>query len=588
MIVAALVKRYEDTLEVPVGWQKRDVSYALDIDERGRLLDVILLEWDEAVGKKNVRRKKSLTLPLEFGRQSPKAYEIANFLCDDGNYMLGLDPLKFEAARKFHERLLSGVDAPQARAVIAYFNAGIPQFPEDKLPALVKASTMKYVFHFNMRHIDYEDESVRAAWDAFYGKPRGETIRCLVTGNEDEPQKNHNKLHLYGGVTFGAPLIGVNKESFTSYGRKVEERAADVGKYSAFAYFTALSALLMDSKHNKLIGGDTLVYWADKNGEVEEEFFANLFDPPETDIENELNTIAKRMAEGAWANGIQADRLFYLLCLSPNAGRISVRFFHVAAFGDIIRNIQSHHLRMDVVCDGKSRVNLVSLKKILAETTEKNDDSYASPLIGGQLLQCILTDTTYPIALYHAILLRIRAGGDINSVKSAIVKAVLIKNFGEREVTTVALNEGSNIKAYVLGRLFSVLEQLQVSANRPFDQERLQEDASKSSDTEQMQKPAKIRTTIRNRYFASACANPRNVFPTLLSLSTHHSAKLGNDAFFVYFEKLKGDLLERIDVETSFPAALSLRDQGQFILGYYHQKQWFYDKKKKEEVSGNE
>jgi CRISPR-associated protein Csd1 len=56
----------------------------------------------------------------------------------------------------------------------------------------------------------------------------------------------------------------------------------------------------------------------------------------------------------------------------------------------------------------------------------------------------------------------------------------------------------------------------------------------------------------------------------------HHATKLDNS---VFYEKLKTELLCKINVENSFPKALSLENQGRFILGYYHQTQDFYTKK---------
>ena len=559
MIVSALVKRYEDQSEVPAGWQKREVSYALEIDGQGRLLDVILLEVDEKIGKRTVRRKKPLTLPQEIPRAGLKAYETANFLCDDGNYMLGLNPLKFESARRFHERLLDGVDSPQARAILAYFRAGPPEFPADKLFDKKKAAIIKYVFQFDMRHVDYEVNTVRRAWDVHYSANVGETIRCLVTGEDDVPLSVHGKLHIRGGQPSGSSLISANAESFTSYGKTKDDRAADVGKYAADAYVSALETLLKDQRRSKPIGGDTLLYWAEKGGEAEEGIFADMLAPPKSDDDAELAAVAARIARGGWAEEYRADRMFYLLCLSPNAGRISVRFFHAGIFADIIRNIQSHHSRMEIAPDGRTPFNFIPLWLILAETTVKGSASDANPLLGGQLLGCVLKGGRYPITLYNSILSRVRAGSDISKTKAAVVKAVLIKNYDESEVTTVALNEESNNKAYVLGRLFSVLEQLQDKANGS--------------------------TNIRSRYFASANANPGSVFPTLLSLSMHHSAKLDNDTFF---EKQKGRLLDRLDGVAPFPAALGIDDQGRFIVGYYHQRQWFYTKKDKGGESVNE
>ena len=116
----------------------------------------------------------------------------------------------------------------------------------------------------------------------------------------------------------------------------------------------------------------------------------------------------------------------------------------------------------------------------------------------------------------------------------------------------MSLNTESTYIPYVLGRLFSVLEGIQQSAN-----------------------PG-INATIKDRYFNSACATPGAVFPILLKLSNSHLKKLDTGAS-VYWSKQIGDLLDRFGY--TFPNHLSIPEQGAFILGYYHQTQKRFEKK---------
>lgn len=118
----------------------------------------------------------------------------------------------------------------------------------------------------------------------------------------------------------------------------------------------------------------------------------------------------------------------------------------------------------------------------------------------------------------------------------------------------MGLNEASNETPYVLGRLFAVLEAVQMDAN-----------------------PG-INATIRDRYFNSACATPAFVFPILLKLKNSHMRKLERDkaGSKIYYEKLLTEIMGKFK---AFPKQLSLEEQGKFILGYYHQVQKRYEKK---------
>lgn len=122
----------------------------------------------------------------------------------------------------------------------------------------------------------------------------------------------------------------------------------------------------------------------------------------------------------------------------------------------------------------------------------------------------------------------------------------------------MSLSENSENRAYVLGRLFAVLEKAQQDAN-----------------------PG-INTTIKDRYFTSACATPGSIFPILLRLSAHHISK----AEYGYINEKKISLLmDKLNIKDNpFPKRLNLDDQGLFILGYYHQQKANYTKKEKGDI----
>ena len=116
----------------------------------------------------------------------------------------------------------------------------------------------------------------------------------------------------------------------------------------------------------------------------------------------------------------------------------------------------------------------------------------------------------------------------------------------------MSLNESYTHPAYVLGRLFAVLEKAQREAIGQ-----------------------NINATIKDRYFTSACAAPATVFPTLLRLAHHWTAKA---EYGGVSDRRIQELLEMLEAKP-FPSRLSLDEQGVFVLGYYHQRAAFYPKK---------
>jgi CRISPR-associated protein Csd1 len=562
MILQALVKRYEDAGDMPPpGWQTRPADFAINLDENGNVLDIIsLAEYD---GKKKMR--KMLSLPEEpSGRTSGIK---AAFLCDNDGYIFGTDEKrgkeKFAASATLHGEVLGDVHTQTAESILKFFEFyGKQDVLTEKAKSVVdvlkKTDPRNFVFMTNGK-FTHEEDSIKEAWNEYRNSSEaGESARCLVSGELDTVTTLHGKINLKNLPKGPVPLISSNRESFSSYGKTAEDPAAQIGEKAAFAYVTALNNLLKSKKHHQSVGKDTIVYWAEGKGELEAETFSWTLQPTENDTEK-LSSVMNTVSQGKMIDveGCDFARKFYLLGLSPNPGRISVRFFVTDSFGEIISNIIEHYQNMEIAAPKNDKFHYLPPWILLSETTVSKKSGDAAPLLSGQLLNNIVTGARYPQTLYNAILIRAKANEPINKTKAAIIKAVLIRNYQESEVTTVSLNPDSNNKPYVLGRLFSVLEQLQ---NR----------ASGGS----------LNATIRDRYFSSACANPGSVFSTLLMLSMRHSSKLDNA---VFYEKLKTDLLGRLDGETPFPSALSLDDQGRFILGYYHQTQDFYTSKKEKE-----
>lgn len=539
MILQSLVKRYDDSEDkIPLYWQMRPFDFDVNLDRNGNILEIT--PHTNIENKRKVRRE--LILPEEPpGRTSGIK---AGFLCDNAGYFFGLDPKrgaeKYKAAGLLHEEVLSGLQSEAAQAILAFFARPVPENLE------VEAG----IYIFRVEGVfAHEDPIIRTAWhDYKKATSEGDIVRCLVSGELDHINPLHGKIGMRGVSMGAAPFVSINADSFRSFGSTSKDPAASIGLEASFKYVAALNDLLKNPKHFKMLGQDTLVYWAEGDDSAEMNLM-DLMAEPQEDEQEKLEAIISNLSRGnlIQVEGCVFSKQFFILCLSPNAGRISVRFFHYNRFGNIVRNITQHYRNLEVV--GNNKFAFVPPWMILSETTVKKKTQDALPLLGGQLFESIITAKAYPMTLYHAILRRIRAGETVTPIKAAVLKAILIKNF-KSEVVTVALNKDSSNIPYTLGRLFSVLEQLQ-------------ERAIGSS-------------TIRQSYFSSASTNPSTVFPRLLSLSMHHADKLDNS---VWFEKLKGELIDKLDPDKPFPQTLSMQEQGEFIVGYYHQQQERYAKK---------
>lgn len=573
MILQALTRLFEDLVQqgkiARPGWGPAKISYALCLDENGMLESVVPQLTEVQVGKKTQLRPTPMELPAAVTRSSGI---LPNFLWDNSSYLLGADekgkPERsencFRACAELHHRLLDGVDTPAAKAILAFFDTWNPKEAQN-CPVLADAwqEIMKggnLVFRVNGSFAQ-EDPEIRDAWNVSYGESQGQRQQCLVTGKMDVPEAVHPTIKgVAGAQSSGAAIVSFNAPAFCSYGKE-QSLNAPVGKYAAFAYTSALNYLLADRENVHRIGDTTVVCWAE-GAEPQYDFFAgmSLFgdELPEGLTDNDLRSALRNLAQGLPCEELSLDpnRPFYILGLAPNAARLSVRFFYRDSFGTLMKNVNDHYRRMEIV---GSRYTIVPLWALLRETVNLNTtDKSPSPILAGATARAIFQGTPYPAALMEAVMLRIRAEREITPGRAAILKAYYLKKLENsdpenmKEVLTVSLNENSTNIPYTLGRLFAVYERVQKAGNE------------------------NLNTTIKDKYFNSASATPAIIFPILDNLDQKHLRKL-NPKLQSYFDDriaaLKNVLGE------CYPIRLSLPEQGSFNLGYYHQKQYDYTSK---------
>lgn len=578
MILQALVNYYEALVKkgelAQPGWVTAKISYALNIDAEGNLLGLMPLKKSVMQGKKSKEVPAELTVPEGLKRSSGVA---AQFLWDNASYFFGIDNKGdharskrcFAAARQRHLELLENAHGEIAKAIKNYFlkwdadkaaeNKHIQEFPD-----ILTNANLVFILKGKPPYAQ-EDPELQEIWNNFYNNKKSDLVgQCLVTGKTVPIAVLHPAIKgVRGGQPAGTSLVSFNAPAYESYGKE-QGANAPVSEYAAFAYGTALNYLLSSEDNTTVIGDTTIVYWA----ENVENPFTNMFRVfIKDDIvkESTLRGVFEKLSQGEAAdfNGIPINpqNKFYVLALSPNAARVSVRFFLQSSVEKIAKNLLLHQQLLDITKPAYEKNTGLPLWKLLQETANKNaKEKMATPLLAGAVFRVILEGRRYPQALLHNILLRVKADQDnkerrinkINWVKAAIIKACLVRNYKKEEIT-VNLNEENNNKAYVLGRLFAVLERLQKEVN-----------------------PG-IVSTIKDKFFNAACSTPAMIFPILIKLAGAHlkksEYKISNEQKIrLLFDKIKMD-------GQPIPTRLSLEEQGIFIMGYYHQVQAFYAKK---------
>jgi CRISPR-associated protein Csd1 len=584
MILQALVRCYESLaaagkLEKP-GWSMVKVSWGLELTPEGQIQRLWPLEIADAKGKK---RPQMIKLPA----QTKKTVGVAsNFLCENSSYILGHDnkgkPERslecFKACAARHREILTEVDHPMAKAILRFFAGWNPQTAEENAvlapewEEILKGGNLV----FCMEGVYAQDvPEIAQAWDEAYADDeKAEMGRCLVTGQKAPVAILHPSIKgIVGAQSSGAALVSFNAPSLESFGKDDRDkqgqgRNAPVSTYAAFAYTEALNYLLREPAYHSRLGDTTLIYWAEGAEEEYSSAMAGMMFSDNMEQED-LKDVMEALSSGKtvlWNKlPLNPDNRFYILGIAPNAARLAVRFFLQDTFGRFAANLDRHQKRLEIVRPAFDEREGLSVWSLLRETANPNsrDKKPPEPLVSA-LMRAVLMNTPYPAELFIQTEIRLRAEHEVSRGKAAILKAYLLRNVVElnpgnhpyKEVLQVQLNETTTYLPYRLGRLFAVLEALQLKAN-----------------------PG-INATIKDRYFNSACATPAVVFPALIRLAQNHLNKL-DGGVKVYYDKMITGLFNTMD--ESYPVRLSLQDQGIFQIGYYHQKQKFFTKKEEQE-----
>ncbi|WP_457575753.1 type I-C CRISPR-associated protein Cas8c/Csd1 [Desulfomarina sp.] len=581
MILQALHTYYQRLLEDPdteiplEGTSRENISFALVLSPDGTLMEVEDLR--EQVGKK--KRPRKLTVPEVKKRSGTKI--DPNFLWDNTVFVLGADNKKEEEKgddwivcrhKAFVEQLKKFcVDENDVglKAILQFYENQHASFIRDR-DDWSEISGTNLVFRLDgVPGFIHDRPAARIAWGKYRaGQKKAPRGQCLIEGAEVPLARLHSKIGLPGTKQKGA-LVAFNKKSFESYGKK-QSFNAPVGQRAAFAYTTALNYLLApDSRQKVRIGDMTLVFWAERQTPVED-IFADLFDPPAEEQQPEtvadqgtaikIRDLLLALRQGKQAVDIlpdlDPDVRFYLLGLSPNAARLSIRFWETNRLGTLLTRVSKHFSDISIVRQYDNEPEFPPLWRLLVQTAALGKSENILPLLAGGMARAMLTGAPYPQSLLPVVLDRIRAEGQVTYFRAALLKGFLVRNTRYKEVS-MALDNKRRDTAYVLGRLFAVLE-------------KAQEDAIPNTGV-----------TIKDKYLASASAIPGLVFHMLLKNSAHHIAKLRKDSekkkwAYGYDRKIQ----EIMDKLAGFPKTLDAEAQGLFMIGYYHQRKDLFTSKK--------
>ena len=575
------------------GWSVQKISFRLVITAQGELVRI-----EDARDRLPKRSKKGEVTGYNYkaletsvlGNTKPSGSGINPcFLWDNAAYLLGSVEAKDKAIQYFgglRERHLmyeEEINSSAYSAVCRFLEQWEPSncvsaFNNSGLDFIKDFATGNGVFRIQGDNQDVHwDGAIRTWWEnggaeKWAGKDTNNVQMgiCLASGKKAPIARLHEpKIKgVNGAQVSGAAIVSFNCSSFESYG-KSQGGNAPVSEQITHAYCSALNWLLSNDSHHVRLAESTIVFWTDAPQKEEDEEFAiftrgsiapDTLEAQDNPLLNKVAARMKKIARGSSELAPEEDKKwagtnFYILGLSPNSGRLSIRFFCCSSMKKWYDKLAAHYQALHLVSrKGWNDPEIISPGMILCETVFQKKMDRVSPLSGGALMRSILQGLPYPDSIAIDIMRRCRADGEINYIRCAYLKAWLTRRRKDHPYKlTPMLDETNTQPGYVLGRLLAVLDKTQHDALH-------------------------LERTIKDAYYGSASASPRSIFPRLMRLHVHHVNALDNDGLKVMRRKQVQEIMSLLG--SNIPAHLNLEQQGLFALGFYQQMQSLFQSTK--------
>lgn len=543
--------------KTPFGYKKETIFYALEIDKNGDLVNIVDVSQGE---------NKGITLVCPSDGKPESSGAVPRFLWGSFKYFFRTTKKRdkkskqfknvgdkfFLSNKQFHEELLKSADSVEATAVLKFFSndrAINRAFTDSECDEYYNG---RFALRFNGKYL-VENEQMCSLWNN--RKPDGAVLYSSFSGEMGNIRTEVQPQFTLAGTGPGAPLFA-RKEEIDSYQLKfpmplISEE--DTYKYREALNFMiktyeirSLESAESDKKDTKSkeyryykyctrFGDDlTILHWAESEDNMDfNPFFAG------SDTNSTLKSVYDKTRTGSSFRRLSIDVPCHVHGLIGKQGRIQEIFNFVEFWNDIVDNAQTHLDRLKIIGLDyiPSIYGILSLVMLDGEKEKQYHNLVKS------LVMSVLTGTDYPDYLYSSVIEKVKTAmvTDKLSVTSltfvryvSVIKAVMIKNYG-REDNLMELDAMKDDVAYLLGRVFAVAW-LTVDKDHRNNMDR-----------------------VKERWFRAAMETPSLAYGQYLQSARLHGAN----------EYKIAEILSKIHVP--YPERLSMKEQGMWTLGYYHQ-----------------
>lgn len=546
MYVQRLIEFAEDNVDklAPIGYKDKRIQWIVDVETSGLTISPV----DNLM----------LTVP-DIGRSSNTRPIL---LADRADYVFGFYDNEKDKKRS-KERQTAFIDLleayiaetkDEAVQLLIHHLQDDPAINED-----IKIND-NFVFRIEDEYFLHEQASVMKFWSNYVNDSSVEdAVYTCMFCLEKRPILQRHSINFPLGPE-RTKMISANENAYESHQLRNSEIAPTCFECEQ-KYGKALEYLLARHKDRKLSGGPhmfrlgdlTYVYWIRKGAQLPFSF-SKLPMPEREQTPSDMRDLLTQTFKGV---SIERDtNNFCLLTLSPNKARLVVRDYIEDSASHIKERIARFFDAQDV---GQERYyGIYALASTMYTEPRNQMQKYAIE----EWMDWFLHGRPLSGKILIPVLRRIQAIGAMYPQYGAVIKSWLVSQTDNGEEWNVPVKNKSD--AYITGQVFAILERIQYVATNQ-------------------------KRTITGKFFASASTTPRSVMGMLIRNTQYYLEKLSSNkktkGLAIKYKKELGEALGELD---EFPSTLRLEEQAEFALGYYHQRQIYYESKnneKKDDVS---
>jgi CRISPR-associated protein Csd1 len=426
----------------------------------------------------------------------------------------------------------------------------------------------------------WRDVTLWDSWTNYYLSSKSEKDVCIVTGDKQVLTNNHPKYIRREGDN--AKIISANDTSgFTFRGRFIDDsQACGVGLEASHKAHYALAWLI--SRQGYQEGDLAVVAWAVSGAKTPQptaDTYAAIYDAEEeseiADTAQDMAIRLKKKIAGYRQEIGEREDVVVMALDSATPGRLSIVYYRALKGSEFLERIENWH----ETCAWRHTYHLVEKQDEKGKTRKVSVPFYGAPAPADiaeaaygsrlddklkkatikRLLPCIVDGQPIPRDLVESVVRRAsnRAGlSGYDWSKALTIACALYRKYKHgKEKFEMSLDETRKTRDYLFGRLLAIADVLE---------ERTLSEAEKN------------RPTNATRYMQQFSQRPFSTWKQIHELLTPYFMRQGDNAsYYKWLIAQVEDLFTPEDFISNKPLT------GEYLLGYYCQRQKMWEKKEK-------